>query len=78
MASPLFSSLAWLWDISGLDKCLENVWLLQAALGGGLVIQGAVLAAALGGSEKCETRSIGHPEGRLSVILPQWEGRVGG
>lgn len=77
MASPLLSSLAWLWDISGLDKLLENVWLLQAALGGSLVIQEAVLASALEGSEKCETLgAIRHPEGRMSVILPQWEGRV--
>lgn len=76
MASPLLSSLAWLWDISGLDKRLENVWLLQAALDGSLVIQEAVLAAALGVSEKSETHSIGHPEGCLSVSLSQWEGRV--
>lgn len=50
----------------------------MATLGGSLVIQEAILAAALGGSEKYETHSIGHPEECLSVILPQWEGRVGG
>lgn len=63
--------MAVLWGASHLDTSVRNMWVLQAALGGGLATHEAVLAAALGGSGKDKAHSLENSKGNLPVILAQ-------